>query len=282
VAVILPGDGCASEPRDIRLYRRDGALRTISDLHPAYAPLYYVLLFPWGEAGWHPDMPLRLQPGQQQQSSEENRLTLTRFVAYRLHARPGEFSTILRAGRLLQRYVVDMFAIADQNRLRYIHENQSELRAALYGGLEDALTQNDSNINLSELGQRYILPSSYVGGPRYMYQHFQDSLAIARYYHKVDLFITMTCNPHWVEIERELLPGQTAYDRPDLVVRVFHLKKNFLIDLIYKYGIFGHAAAYIYSIEFQKRGLPHIHLLVFLQEPYKILTPESIDSSIWA
>jgi hypothetical protein len=31
----------------------------------------------------------------------------------------------------------------------------------------------------------------------------------------------MTANARWEEIERELLPGQTAYDRPDLVARVF-------------------------------------------------------------
>ena len=29
-------------------------------------------------------------------------------------------------------------------------------------------------------------------------------------------------------------------------------------------GIFGRALARIYTIEFQKRGLPHMHLLIFL------------------
>ncbi|KDR70860.1 hypothetical protein GALMADRAFT_75581, partial [Galerina marginata CBS 339.88] len=45
VAVILPGTA-ASEPRDIVLRLRDGPLYRISDLHTAYAPLQYPLLFP--------------------------------------------------------------------------------------------------------------------------------------------------------------------------------------------------------------------------------------------
>ena len=92
----------------------------------------------------------------------------------------------------------------------------------------------------------------------------------------------MTTNPQWEEIERELLPGQTAYDHPDLVTRVFEMKRNAMLDYIYKHGIFGAAVTYVDVIEFQKRTLPHMHLLIFLRDPHKLLTPEAIDSCIWA
>ncbi|KAF5349437.1 hypothetical protein D9758_014620 [Tetrapyrgos nigripes] len=92
----------------------------------------------------------------------------------------------------------------------------------------------------------------------------------------------MTANPEWEEIQRELLPGQTSYDRPDLVSRVFQLKKKELLKDIQKVGIFGHAVAYVYTIEFQKRGLPHIHLLIILRHPHKLLTLEDVDSCISA
>jgi hypothetical protein len=36
---------------------RGGELWTISDLHPAYDPLHFVLFHPHGEPGWQPDMP---------------------------------------------------------------------------------------------------------------------------------------------------------------------------------------------------------------------------------
>lgn len=34
------------------------------------------------------------------------------------------------------------------------------------------------------------------------------------------------------------------------------------------------------AVEFQKRGLPHVHLLVWLDNEYKCKTPEDIDSII--
>ncbi|KAI4526365.1 hypothetical protein K525DRAFT_148450, partial [Schizophyllum commune Loenen D] len=91
-----------------------------------------------------------------------------------------------------------------------------------------------------------------------------------------------TANPKWPEITRELLPGQTAYDRPDLVARVFKLKRDALIDDIYNRGILGVPAAYVYSTEFQKRGLPHCHILIILRDPWKMRSVEAIDSLICA
>ncbi|PBL03182.1 hypothetical protein ARMGADRAFT_1094064, partial [Armillaria gallica] len=58
VAVILPDCSSLSEYRDIILHRRDGPLKRIHSNHPAYAPLQYVLLFPYGENGWHPELRL--------------------------------------------------------------------------------------------------------------------------------------------------------------------------------------------------------------------------------
>ena len=106
-------------------------------------------------------------------------------------------------------------------------------------------------------------------------------MAIVCYFRKVDIFLTMTTNPQWKDIDNELLPGQTAYDCPDLVACIFEMKKDALIDYVYKHGIFRRAVAYVYTIKIQKWGLPHIHLLIFLKEPYKLLTPEAIDSCIW-
>lgn len=115
-----------------------------------------------------------------------------------------------------------------------------------------------------------------------MKQCLQDSLALARYYRRIDLFITVTCNPNWQEITRELFPGQTPADRPDLCARVFRMKVKVIIDEIYKNGIFRKAVAYVYTIEFQGRGLPHAHMLVFLKDEDKILTPADIDTAIRA
>ncbi|KAF9473336.1 hypothetical protein BDN70DRAFT_817396 [Pholiota conissans] len=55
-------------------------------------------------------------------------------------------------------------------------------------------------MDLKDLGQHIILPSSYPGRPHNMIQVFQDSMAIAHYYRKVDIFLTVTTNPKWPEI----------------------------------------------------------------------------------
>ena len=132
------------------------------------------------------------------------------------------------------------------------------------------------------VGQQIFLSSSYIGGPWNMHQCFQDALVIAWYFCKVDLFITMTTNPQWPEIQWELLPGQALYDWPNLVALVFQMKKDHLLNLITKHGVFGTSVAHVYTIEFQKRGLPHVHLLNFLKDPYKLLSPDTVDTCIWA
>lgn len=277
VAILLPGEG-GYDFRDIILHRRGGALHRITESHPAYAPLHYTLLFPLGTAGWHPELQL-LDTESGDPSSRK--LSQTRYYAWQLHSRPTEFSTILRGGRLLQQYIVDMWAVSEQYRLRWYQNNQSTIRASLYSGLEDAL-QDGQDVDLNELGTLTVLPSSYTGGARYMQQLFQDGMAIARYFKTVDLFLTMTANPKWPEITRELLPGQEASDRPDLVARVFNLKKKALLEEITKHGIFGRTVAHIYTIEFQKRGLPHMHLLIFLDRQDKLLDGDAVDSCIRA
>jgi hypothetical protein len=285
VGVILPGDDHQGDYRDIILHLRPQywddsvkgktqlKLERISEGHPAYVPLHYVLFFPRGEPGWYQGLRIPESPRQ---------VTLLQYTAFRIHPRHGEFSTIIRGYRLFQRYLVDMFAAIDQERLRFIRTQQPKLRITMLGGLEDAVFQEDQDLNLSQIGQRIILPASYHGGPRDMHQRYLDGMAIARHFKKIDIFLTMTANPKWPEIERELLPGQTAADCPDLIVRVFQLKKKALIKAIVKDGILGPCIAHVYAIEFQKRGLPHMHLLIFLKREYKLQSPEVIDSIISA
>jgi hypothetical protein len=85
-----------------------------------------------------------------------------------------------------------------------------------------------------------------------MHMLYQDSMAIVRHFGKPDLFITMTCNPKWPEIQ-EVLAGQSAADRPDLTARVFKLKLKALFNDI-KGGALGRPVADIHTIEFQKVG----------------------------
>jgi hypothetical protein len=137
-----------------------------------------------------------------------------------------EINVLHQAGRLFQQYIVDKYAQIDQDRLQFLKNNQNQIRAELYQGVSDHIDNNDG----LRLGRRTILPSSYIGGQRNMAANYQDSMSIVRKFGKPDLFITMTCNPKWIEIKDLLLPHQKPEDRPDIVVRVFKIKLERLID----------------------------------------------------
>ena len=174
---------------------------------------------------------------------------------------------------------MDAYAQIEQCRLDFLRLNQDKLRSEVYRGIVDAAIHG---LDLSEVGNMSILPSSFKGGPREMWQLYQDAMAIVRCCGKPDLFITMTCNPLWPEIIAELLPGQTAQDRPELVARVFKLKLNALLHDLTKKMVLGWTVAFVYVIEFQKRGLPHAHILLILHPADKPRTPADIDSIVCA
>jgi hypothetical protein len=140
----------------------------------------------------------------------------------------------------------------------------------------------DGYVRGEKVGKRTVLSSSFIGGPRDMRRRYMDAMALVRKFGKPDIFLTMTCNPNWDEIRRELLRGQTPQDHPDLVVRVFHAKLQELKHRLTKRDILSKVRAYVYVVEFQKRGLPHAHFLLIMQRKYKLTCPEQYDLLISA
>ncbi len=89
-----------------------------------------------------------------------------------------------------------------------------------------------------------ILPSSFQGGERTMGQLYRDAMANIHKFGKPNLFVTFTCNLKWKEITDALLLGQTAKDRPELIIRVFNLKLDALLKDI-KDSVLGNVIAKI-------------------------------------
>ncbi|KAF9477677.1 hypothetical protein BDN70DRAFT_907159 [Pholiota conissans] len=91
----------------------------------------------------------------------------------------------------------------------------------------------------------------------------------------------MTCNPDWPEITSQLLPGQDYTHIPIVVARVFKRKLTLFIQTLKT--MFPHAGRYkylIHCVEFQKRGLPHAHIIV--KFPSDCQTPNDIDAIVSA
>nr|XP_051194446.1 uncharacterized protein LOC127307725 isoform X1 [Lolium perenne] len=202
------------------------------------------------------------------------------YYCYKVQMRRGIFNPILYGKRLFQQYVVDMYMKVEGARLDYIRGHQKEIRADLYKGVVDSINAGESRADA--VGKITVLPAQFIGGKRDFKRRFMDAMALVQKYGKPDIFLTMTCNPNWEEITRELEPGQTPQDRPDLIVRIFRAKLEDLKKQLFKKHILGKVIAYVYVVEFQKRGLPHAHFLLIMESRYKLLVPEQYDRLISA
>ena len=277
VAAIFTGnDGAPPTPRDIVVYPRDQPLRNIPYISSNIDPLMYPLIFPRGEPGWDPNIN---HADADANNRRRNRLTQLEYYLYRMAIRPN-FSALHLAGKLFQQFAVDAYVKIEGQRLDFIRHNQNQLRAESYEGLLDYLENAAEDRNL-RAGRITILPSTFIGSPRQMHQKYQDAMAVVAKLGKPDLFLTFTCNPKWPEITDNLLPGQNASDRPDLVSRVFKMKFDALKKDL-KDGVLGTLCAFVDVIEFQKRGLPHAHMLLHLENEFKLRNSEDIDSLISA
>ncbi|XP_067930983.1 uncharacterized protein [Watersipora subatra] len=248
-------------------------LQRISETHRAYDALQYPLIFWRGDDGYNFQLrqtDIRTgEPGTRKVSAMD-------FYASRLMVRDGSFNYIYMCRKLFLQFAVDMYAKIETERLSFIRHHQTRLRADDYIHLRYAVA-DDRNAN--QLSNVVILPSSFTGGPRYMHECTQDAMTYVRHYGRPDLFITFTCNSKWDEISNELLPCQQSYDRHDVVARVFHLNLKQLMDYITTGAIFGAVRCHMYTIEWQKRGLPHAHILIWLCDRIR---PEQVDCVISA
>jgi hypothetical protein len=272
VAVVIMGN--EFDRRDIVLEKTNNRLQRISETHRSYDALQYPLLFPEGEDGYH-FLIMQTDPTTGM-SIEGKKVSAMNFYAYRMMMRFGTVNHILKCRQLFHQYVVDMYAKIESERLLFVRLNQKKLRVDEYIHLRDAIA-NDGNAN--NLGQLVILPSTFTGSPRHMHEYTQDAMTYVRNYGRPDLFITFTCNPKWQEIQVELLVGQTHSDRHDLLARVFRQKLIKLMHIINKSHVFGPTRCWMYSIEWQKRGLPHAHILIWLKGKMK---SDQIDNVISA
>ena len=277
VAILLPMDGLVENEegfsRSIVLHARgnDHQLSTIHETHAFYDALCYPILYPFGDAGWTLNIPHREASGN---------VSAREFYAYRLHSRGNDSDFIFLGGRLFQEYVTDMYAKVEHNNLRFISQNQNSLRAAVYQGAMDHLLNSDGDP--TQVGKRIVLPATFTGGPRAMLQNYYDTIAMAGKFGKPTYFITVTMNPKLDCVLKNIPEGQDDYNRPDLTSRGFKIMLDDIIDEIEKKGIFGTPLALTYVIEFQKRGLPHAHILLWIEKKDIPKTAEQLDRVICA
>ena len=198
-------------------------------------PLCYPLLFPRGDAGWHVRMcsirsvyssereeHVEQREGEQGEEGEldaewdeqdrdldhgqgprvqergarqgESTVSMREFYAHRIAQQPS-YSHLLSAERLFQQYLVNAYVKIERTRLDFQRHNQQLLRADTYRGLADFVASEAHDPNVTP-GRVFVLPSTFIGGPRHMDELYMDAMAICRRFGSPDLFVTFTCNPH--------------------------------------------------------------------------------------
>ena len=66
----------------------------------------------------------------------------------------------------------------------YIECQQKELRVEVYSGAKDVMKSD----GLGKVGKKFILPSSFTGGDRYMHQQYLDSIALYQRFGRAHFF----------------------------------------------------------------------------------------------
>lgn len=259
-------------PRSLLISTIDNRTQSIPTVSRLWEPMAYPLFFPHGTLGWGLRPSVRLDPSAIALDSTDSDAPTTQIWHYRARLlREPRFSIF---GRLTNEYVVDMFSRELDSRLSYIRSNQERLRTQE----QDAALMGHEELQDSE---NVYLPASFLGSGRWSSNQIADSLTIAATYGPPTFFVTFTCNGDWPEIRSRLRPGQTYADIPVVVCRVFKQKLSRLMTVFRT--MFPNAGRLLYSIqcvEFQKRGLPHAHIL--LKYSKDCVSPDDIDRVISA
>jgi hypothetical protein len=144
--------------------------------------------------------------------------------------------------RLSQVYIVDQVSRMIDRQLNFVRDNQSLLlcgnarSAKKYRGknnfnkandndnhhVEQTFEHGDANGNDEEVNDNHFLPGSVHGSPRHLKSLANNALAIISELGCTTVFITGTINIDLPEITSQLIRGQSAFDRPDVVCQVFH------------------------------------------------------------
>ncbi|XP_076041833.1 uncharacterized protein LOC143025715 [Oratosquilla oratoria] len=241
------------------------SLRLMSHTNFFYDVFQYPLLFPNGDVGHSCTLKKQRKADiccSKHIPATYSRLSPCMYYASLYMEREGVFNYVTKGARLFQQFVVDNYVKVESDRLSFIEHNQQELRKER----ADILIGDGDN---RKAGQRVIIPASFVGGPRYMKARQQDALAFVSSYGSPDFFITFTMNPHWEELKQAVeavgCDISRMYDRPDFVSRIFKLKVDSLMDDLTIKNVFGRVKAHLLSVEWQKRGLPHVHILLWME-----------------
>ncbi|KAF1885858.1 hypothetical protein Lal_00042732 [Lupinus albus] len=110
------------------------------------------------------------------QGRKRNHITVREWMSFRLQRIRNEAQPLLSSRRLFHQFLFNAYTMVESERLSFIKRNQKKLRVDKYKNLNE--TQGSDQSQGSNRGKRVILPSTFVGGRRYMDQLYFDGMVI--------------------------------------------------------------------------------------------------------
>ena len=223
MCVLCPRSVAAEERAVVVVNLRRGGLERVPIEHRAFDALYHVLLHPTGYVGWEDNMPLRTEQaafhalpvavrtpyGNQMARGSSalnpaDKVSMCSYYAYRFHWRRGNLRTdncLFMTNRLFQEAACVAFWRVETSRLNIHLMQQAGTREARVVELQEHARQWTQTGQADAIGRISYIPESFVGGPTDMYAKFQDAMAAVLHHGPPSLFITMTANPKWPEVQ---------------------------------------------------------------------------------
>jgi hypothetical protein len=258
----------------------DGSLVIVPDLDPYYQPLHFVLLFPYGDPQWGTHLD-RAITNSRKRGRANAPVSLFDYLRFHVQRRvPPSACSIHSFARLFEEWVVDVYLQNENQNLQFLQRSQSKFRRREH--YTHVQQQLHAGAPARLIGSPAThLPSSFVRGARHFRELYADAMTLPARYGGIDYFLTFTTNPSWPEIADHSVDG-VGMNAPDLYCRVFYLKMKALLHDVLDNGVLGVVVAYSFAVEFQQRGLPHLHAIFIMRPEDKPHTTAIIDGVVSA
>ncbi|KAL3081942.1 hypothetical protein niasHS_011916 [Heterodera schachtii] len=217
-----------------------------------------------------------------------NNISERQFYRYRMALRGDDknsFHWLWFARRLAEYFTITVLNRIERNELDHLKEIQRKknyrriLAREYITAMEKGLQKCGPN---AKLGSVFLMPQNFAGSRQYYQGKYADLMTMVRHLGAPTWFVTFTGNPKWPEISEALRGRQNYVHRPDIVCRIFMDKATEFIKDVTERCVLGKVAGWCYSVEHQKRGMPHIHMLLILEKGGRLTTPEQVDEYVCA
>lgn len=158
---------------------------------------------------------------------------------------------------LKEEFICSSYGRILQLRINY----QYNLQKNLYMKKELKSLSNQSN-NL-KFGVKTYVPTTFTGSYQYWKKVSNQGFYMTLILGPPKFFVTITFNPKWNEVVALNPKNTDLIHNSPLIARIFNQRKKCFLDYIKTSRIFGNINGLLWRVEYQQRGYPHCHILIW-------------------